>query len=137
MHFYRNGVIEMVDGAILNHTMPSRADVRYIPSLAVERLIATAVDRGVRLIRHIGANAPVSAAVTLTNVKDMVLAFDQWEWYQLHPVLNTHLFFPDAIFTQLTDRAGPILKPLFDLLWNACGIDESPNFDAEGNWVGR
>jgi hypothetical protein len=137
LHFYRNGVIEMVDAAILSRTMPDNPNLHYIPSVGVERLIVTGVARGLRLMRHVGATAPVALAVTLTNVKDMILGFDDYQSYEQHPVLNTHLFFPEAIFAELANPTGPVLRPLFDLLWNACGINRSPHFDADSNWTPR
>ncbi len=34
------------------------------------------------------------------------------------------------------DRAGVerLMKPLLDVVWNACGLFGSPNYDAEGRW---
>jgi hypothetical protein len=137
LHLYRNGVVEIVDASILNHKMTEHPDLRYIPSLAVERLIVTGVERGLGLIRHIGASAPVAVTFALTDVKGMILISSEfWQLSPQHPVLNTHLFFPDTILLELTDRIGPLLKPLFDLMFNAGGIDESPGFDAQGNWRG-
>jgi hypothetical protein len=92
-------------------------------------------------MRHVGATAPVAVAVTLTNVKDIVLGFDDWQHYEQHAVLNTHLFFPEVLLAELGDPTGPVLRPvlrpLFDLLWNACGINQFPNFDADSNWTPR
>jgi hypothetical protein len=28
-----------------------------------------------------------------------------------------------------------VLKPMFDFVWNACGFEESRNFDKDGKWV--
>jgi len=138
LHLYRNGVVEIVEASILNHTIRDHPDLRYIPSLGVEKHIVTGVDRGLGLMRHIGAPAPVAVTFALTDVKGMILiAGELWELNEQHPVLNTHLFFPDAILAELTDRIGPLLRPLFDLLWNAGGFDQSPNFDANGNWRER
>ena len=30
-----------------------------------------------------------------------------------------------------------ILRPLFDLVWNARGYPRSENFDSEDNWIAR
>ena len=137
LHLYRSGVMEMVDAAILGHTLPNDPGRHYIPSVGVERLIHTGVNRGLKLMRHLGSAAPVAFAVTLTNVKDMILGFQDWEFYQQHPVLNSHLVFPEVVVNELTDPVGPILRPVFDLLWNACGIEESPNFHSQQNWLPR
>jgi len=132
---YRSGVIEMVDASTLTRAIPGQQ--RLIPSLAVERQIVTGVQRGIQIMQHIGVTAPVAVAVTLTDVGGMVMGLnDPWN-HVMHPILNTHLFFPEAVFNEFTDRIGPLLKPVFDLLWNACGLTESPNFDADGNWRGR
>ena len=42
-----------------------------------------------------------------------------------------------TVVEDLSTPVGKILKPLFDLVWNACGYPSSENFDAEGNWIGR
>lgn len=137
LHFYRTGVIEMVDAFILSRRMPDPPDLPFIPAQEVETMILSGVERGLRLMRHVGATAPVALSVTLTDVKGMILRFQDWMLYEQHPVLNTHLFFPDVVFAELADRPGPLLRPLFDLLWNACGVHQSPNFDDESNWTPR
>jgi hypothetical protein len=132
LHLYRNGVIEIVDSYILNRRIPSRPDIRYIPSTATENLVVTGVARGLGLIQHLGVSAPIAVTFGLTNVKDMILiTSENWDWFEPQPILNDHLFLPEAIMSELTERIGPLLKPLFDLLWNAGGFEES-NFDAQG-----
>ena len=39
---------------------------------------------------------------------------------------------PETILDSFTTPAQEILKPMFDLIWNACGFPGSANFDADG-----
>jgi hypothetical protein len=43
----------------------------------------------------------------------------------------------DQSFVQLFRQTGTVLRPLFDIIWNAGGFRESPHFDEAGIWRGR
>jgi hypothetical protein len=43
----------------------------------------------------------------------------------------------DEAFLQLFRQTGMLLRPLFDIIWNAGGFRESPHFDDAGIWMGR
>ena len=47
------------------------------------------------------------------------------------------LILPETWVEDWDTPPGKILKPMFDLVWNACGYPASRNFDSEGNWVKR
>jgi hypothetical protein len=47
------------------------------------------------------------------------------------------LMLPEILVEDLYARAGPLLKPTLDLVWNACGHASSPFFDSAGNWIGQ
>ena len=47
------------------------------------------------------------------------------------------IILPESVVEDLTTPVGRIFKPLFDLVWNACGLPASLNFDSERNWVNR
>jgi hypothetical protein len=133
MHLYRNGVIELVDAWLLSRVLPNTTQ-RFIPAAYFEQYIFEGAERGIRLLQQIGANGPIAIAVTLTNTKGMVIGVDSWRYEtQQSPVLNDHLFLPEAILTELKTPIFPVVKPLIDLVWNACGMPSSLHFDADGN----
>ena len=136
LHFYRTGVIEMVDASLLSYTLPE-SNQRYVPGIGFERLMITGVQRGLQLLRQVGANAPVAVAITLTDVKGMILGLDDAWRYDVtaHPILNDHLFLPDSVLPQLDGPVDPIVRPLADLVWNACGMPQSLHFDEAGTWT--
>ncbi len=52
-------------------------------------------------------------------------------------IREENLILPEKVVESLDESPGKILKPLFDLVWNACGYAKSKNFDDQGNWIGR
>ena len=135
MHLYRNGIIEIVDALLLSHMLPN-TNQRFIPAVEFERYAIIGTARGLRLLRRIGASGPVAIAITLTSVKNMILGINDWRFYtEQSPVLNEHLFLPEAIVNELEVPFLPVIKPIIDLVWNACGVGQSIHFDAAGNWT--
>ena len=47
------------------------------------------------------------------------------------------LALPEAVIEDLVLPAHQLLKPIFDLVWNAAGFTGSPNYDANGEWKPR
>jgi hypothetical protein len=44
------------------------------------------------------------------------------------------LVIPEIVVEDLSRPASEILRPLFDLLWNAGGWSRSPYYNASGEW---
>jgi hypothetical protein len=53
------------------------------------------------------------------------------------PINTETLVLPEAVVEDFSTSPDKILKPLFDLVWNACGYPASKNFDKQGTWVHR
>ena len=131
---YRNGTLEVVQGRILAQQYEERL---VIPSESYERNILGYVPRCFRLLERIGANAPIVVALTLLKTAGLYMGVNNLWGQPGYPIDSDSLVLPEVIVESLTTPAGQILKPLFDLIWNACGLPSSSNFDANGNWVTR
>ncbi len=81
------------------------------------------------------------------------------DWIALEQYLNEHCpqlsigeiqpaLYTDSAFAALyaitlflalrtSVQLDPLLKPLFDIVWNSVGFPRSLNFDEEGKWVDR
>ena len=81
-------------------------------------------------------NAPITLMYTLLRAKSA-------EFYirdRFH--LDDHqgrfdraiITLPEVVIEDLSLPAENLLKPVFDLIWNAAGFAGSPNFDADGEW---
>ncbi len=54
-----------------------------------------------------------------------------------HPIDRDLLLLPEAVIENYSIKSEEILRPLFDLIWNACGFQRSLNFDKNGNWIAK
>ena len=131
---YRSGIIEVVHGNLLAHKYEDRV---VIPSIAFEEKVFSYLPRCFGLLREVGASAPVAVALTLTQTRGLTMGLDPFFCDSGYPIDSDSIVFPESLVEDLSMPVGRILKPIFDLLWNACGLEESLNLDSEGKWVNR
>lgn len=80
-------------------------------------------------------NPPAAVALTLINVKGCEITRGTFDFGKFYPIDRDHLILPETIVEAFDEKPGKVLKPMFDLVWNACGYPKSKNFDDEGNWI--
>jgi Putative DNA-binding domain len=131
----RNGVIEVVDGSILNPW----GEQKLISHVVYEGAILSYLPYCIQKLQELGCSAPVVVALTLTNIKgfQMELLGYMPSLVIRQPISLETLMLPEAVVEDLAEAPDKILKPMFDLVWNACGLPESKNFDREGKWKHR
>lgn len=127
---YRTGVIEAVNSSGL--VVPNE---RLIPSFTYEDVIVRYLPFCLKALQELGFAPPIVVALTLVNVRGLRMSRDaRHEMDTGSPIDRDILVLPETIVEDLATPADKILKPLLDLVWNACGYPESQNFDANGNW---
>ncbi len=131
---YRTGIIEAVQGSMLAHEYQGK---RVIPSVAYEQYVFTYLPHCFEVLQQIGANVPLVVALSLIGTRGLEMGVDRLGFEVSYPIQANTLVLPETIVQDFSMPVGKILKPLFDLVWNACGQPSSKNFDAEGNWVDR
>ena len=47
------------------------------------------------------------------------------------------LILPEVVIQSREDPPHQVLRPAFDMVWNAFGFAASSNYDDQGKWVGR
>ena len=139
VQLYRTGIIEAVDGLLLQpRTVDNTEAETFIPSVAFEENLLKAYTRYVSLLRDLDITAPLVIGLTLTGVKGYEMAtsnhFFRRDYY---PIDRDILNLPEILVEDMNVDAKTIMRPTFDLIWNACGYKGSQNFDSEGNWVNR
>ena len=132
VQLFRNGVIEVVESSILER------DENIIPTYVVEKEILEAVGRYIGALKLLELNTPIFVFISLTNIKGFSVPFDRIAYIDKpESIREENLHLPEAVFEDYDQAVGTTLKPIFDLVWNACGIKGSRNFDQDGNWITR
>ena len=88
-------------------------------------------------LQEIGCGTPLIVALTLVKVRGLIMGADGFGFDTGYPLTSDTVIIPETVVEDLATPVGKVLKPLFDLVWNACGYPSSRNFDAEGNWIRR
>ena len=121
---FRNGIIEAVDSKCF-----SRSN-RIIPSYIFEKSIIDFFNRALQLYTKLLVNKPLFFSLTLVDIKGYKLSFPQRCYdTETDQIPNNIIKLPETIIENETISTNKLLRPIFDIIWNACGIQSSINFD--------
>ena len=133
--FFRNGILEAVETSLLEtRQVPGQ---RLIPHAALERSVLEYLPTCFQSLQDMGVRPPVSVSLTLIGVRGLRMAMGGFESDRGNEIRVETLVIPGSIVEDFSGPAGRVLKPMFDRVWNACGLLASPNFDRGGNWARR
>jgi hypothetical protein len=128
---FRSGVIESVSGTLLRS---GNQGLNFIPHISLEQKTLQHVKKCLGIFTRLGVTPPIAISLTLLGIKGFVIQASQWHDPGL-PIKQQDLILPEAVLQQFDESLPKLLKPIFDLVWNASGLHGSSNFDAEGNWT--
>ena len=135
IQLYRNGIIEAVEGLILS----ADREKKIIPSLTYELELLKSLAEFLNLAKQLGVNMPIVIFLTLIGVKDWEMGVDRIKFWHndYYKIDRDILQLPETIIESYDIEPKDILRPMFDLIWNACGFKRSHNFDEAGNWTAK
>jgi len=138
IYAFRNGTLEVLDMSIL-----ARAGDDIIPSQLFEEEILENFPKWLAAAVSMAVEPPVVLLISLLNVRGYRMALPPgFRATGERPINREHVHLPGTILETLTvnteSRETPhnvfdLLRPHFDVLWNACGFPRSIYFDDEGN----
>jgi len=128
LQLYRDGKIESVDGL---HII-ERGGGLGIPHLALERHLMDLVKRSIEFYRRNEVQPPVIIMLSLLNAKGGTITIDQWQFDQGSPIAEQHLILPEVLVDDFALSPDEIMRPLFDMIWNAAGHNQCLNYNSEG-----
>src|SRR5438094_932364 len=118
---FRSGIIETVHASLLNHEVRG---IKNIPSIGYERIVLEHLPRCLAVIKELEINPPVAVALSLVNVRgSQMFASNEYDLYSHYQLVQDHLILPEAVVDDAAKEPAKILKPIFDLVWNAFGYD--------------
>lgn len=129
---FRNGIVEVVDVAMLEGK-------KAIPGNVFERTIIEPIKTCIELMKSLELSTPIIIMLSFIDVKGYEMAVSKTSRISLykHPINEEHLILPELIIENYNLDIRKKMKPIFDIIWQSCGIKRSINFDDQGNWIGK
>jgi hypothetical protein len=113
---FHNGIIEAVDLRLLLEG--------YLKGSLFKQGLVEALLRFLSCQQKIGVKPPLFAILSMIKVKGFHL-FNGHDSMESHKIEKEDLLFPEVQIDDFGLNPGEVLKPLFDMLWNAAGLPES------------
>ncbi len=129
---FRNGIIEAVD------THPFRASVKSIYSRDLVNILIEGINQYIEFQIKIGVKLPIIAYLSLLGINEYRIPNVEREDYfdNIHAIEREELFLPKIVITKPTIMYEE-LRPLMDMIWNACGYPKCQEYDKDGTWIKR
>lgn len=132
VQLFRNGVIETV--AVQrewNHE-------KQIPSIGYEESIIRSLQSYFSALNDLGVSTPAYVFLSFLGVKDYTFAVNSHMFWDTPPQADRdNILLPEITIEQWSDAPELVMRPIFDMVWNAFGFARSFNYNETGKWVGR
>lgn len=131
---FREGAIEAVDGIFLGWRP---AHERYMPSHDLERLLVRSAGTYALFLRGQGVDAPLALSVTFLRVRGFSMGVDTSNLFVrdlASRVIDRDSVLLPEVLIEGDSVTAEMLKPMFDVMWQAAGWEQSRNFDEQGKW---
>jgi hypothetical protein len=132
--FFRNGVVEAV---ISDVVLEKKDEGKLLLAGYYERTLLENFPRLMAGFRQTGVLPPLWGFLTITGAKGAKIPSDSDFGDEYRDIDRDTLLLPEFVINDLNTDTAALLRPVFDLVWNASGFARSFNFDPNGKWVGR
>jgi hypothetical protein len=132
--FFRNGIVEAVISEVV---MEDKNEGKLLLAGYYERTLLENFPRLMAGFRQTGIQPPLWGFLTFTGVKGVNIPSDHDFGDEYRDIDRDTLLLPEFAIDDLGTDPAALLRPVFDLVWNASGFARSFNFDPNGKWVGR
>jgi len=116
VQFYHNGIIEVVDLRLLLDG--------YIKGQAFRQGLIQALPSYLSLQKSIGVGLPIFAMLSMLKVGGYNLP--QEDSFESRHIEQDDLFLPEVRIADWDSEPAEVMKPVFDVIWNALGLPDSP-----------
>jgi hypothetical protein len=132
---FRNGIVELVLSEIVRE---DKECGRFLRTIAYEKELLgdkQAFEKILNLLSHLEIVPPICCFLSLTDVRGVHIPRPNRIREEFRVIDREDLMLPEQIITDINIEPREILRPLFDLVWNAAGFERSLNFDLKGNFI--
>jgi hypothetical protein len=132
--FFRTGVVEAVISDVVRE---ENGEAKHLLAGYYERVLMEGVPRLMTGFRQVGVEPPLWGFLTISGVKGARISSNSDFGDEYRDIDRDSLFLPEFSVDDLGTDPATLLRPTFDLVWNASGFRRSFNFDEKRQWVGR
>jgi hypothetical protein len=132
VQLFRDAAIEAVDGVTLTPASDERAGT-VLPE-EIEVLIVAQLAEYSRCFAATPIGTQLVIMVTLMNAAGFHV-LPRHDRYDERVIDRRILEIPDVVVQRDVATSPSTLKPVLDMLWQACGVSCSPYFTDEGEWI--
>lgn len=133
VQMYRSGIIEAVDSEMLS--TDTKVGRLAIAGYGYEYRLLRSLYSYLKILKELNVNPPIVCFLTLTRIKGYAMEYQDSFGDEGHKIDRDILQLPERIIESFDVKPEEILRPTFDLIWNACGLERSPNFDVKGKFI--
>lgn len=132
VQLFRDGAIEAVDGVTLIPAADDHAGT-VLPD-EIEALVVAQVAEYSRHFASLPLGTQLVIMVTLMNAQGFQV-LPHHDRYDERVIDRRILEIPDVVIERDVATSPSTLKPVLDMLWQACGVACSPYFTDDGEWI--
>jgi len=132
---FRNGTTE----AVAKIYASKQGERQSIALTNVEQDVISGVDNILDELQRLSVPAPYYLMLSLVGVRGYSAPTNEWRGGPAYPHRSDKILLPEMTIDGplANDNSSTLLRPLFDLMWNAFGQYGSPNYDRDGKYDRR
>ena len=131
LQVFRRGEVEYVDCNILGEK-----EHKTISGPTYEKETIDKVDKYLKLMKDLGVETPILIMISLLGAKGWSMSYTFPHGFEPSPysIDRDALKIPDIMIEDHDKEVSHILKPVFDTIWQACGLPRSLNYNDKEEW---
>ena len=129
---FRTGVVEAVSVLYMDEGRMN------LPSVAYEEDVMEVLGSYYSFAEEFDIDPPYYLFLSFVGVRGCNFGVGRtWMSEEAVVLRQETLILPEIVVESRDDSPHQVLRPTFDMVWNAFGFAASSNYDDQGNWVGR
>lgn len=130
---FRNGIVEAAT------VYAEYEGKKYLPSEAYEHEILEGLNSYLPALRVLGVETPAYVFFSLLGIKGYRMGVSSTRFMGADAFVADRdlLDFPEVAISDWETDPGSVMRPMFDIVWNAFGLARSFNYTEQGEWVGQ
>jgi hypothetical protein len=129
--FFRNGIIE----AVLSLSWWCNSEDNYIDRSYEDDIIKAF--KYIELYKELEIEPPIYFFISLIGVKNYRFHVNRTSQPLKNILDRDDIILPEGLIESLDIDPAKILRPFFDMVWNAYGFKRSYNYNEQGEWIGQ